>query len=1173
MSSHSGDDASPATDLTSGYGVLSDAQMLGRYGDASDDDDSTPDLVSAASSSSAWETASEASNATAGSIPGLVDGSDSSSDDSDRTTLGARTRSWSSMEGSEASDASAASEASEASEASDGDDSDASHGGPSRQSYEETQALVCFEFAEEMASSGPFAVDDVAFARCFYDSVTTVVEANRGNWAWVDSPWFALSTPFLACVGSPLWATFDFAERSRRVRLARLALVATAARRVAEGSDPDESWSIRWGDVAAALVADASVDDEATLWNVALRVRRYVLASQHRNMFCNHRLFVVANVGDEEPVPSFDVASRYVAGRAAPRGGEGPLRGATAVAAWKLGFALAVAAAARDGGEPRPVFVGAYPWPAFVSWPAVLGAVAALASTAGPRGPRSAPAAARKNFVAACDRAAWTVGVQVWAAAAAARFRTWASEGGGNLGLAPALRPGLYGGVAYHGLAALQFLAAFAYLVDYERWWVLGSACLKFCARARRDAPRVAAGSHEYLTMASALEMHDETCVAGGDALASGCRKPCHRHAHRAAAFCAAYAASAGVFDVAASTSPLVPAAALLFSSFPCCGSSLAFRVGALFYTGVFAEIDAVATVLRLDAAAGACGDAAAPAAFLLMVSAVAAAYWACVARWPAFVAVFVVKALLAPPYDDAVPSPAEPPAVAWLRRFAARADGRLGRGPGPPARRLRAAVDFALPPGSVANTRIGCAFQTQACGGFGLARAGLAALLRSLAWLLRCLAALAAVALRAPSALRAATREVWLLLAAAAAAGWAAAARRSAAAVRAAERRARTAASQADGARRAEVAAARARGDAATARADAADRAAAAAAARLRRVAAARDAAEAAGRDARAALVAAELVVAEARAADAGVDAAARDGRHLGAAARIAALADERDALRARLAPARARGDVEPALRGALEARGLGHVADAFAAEGIVDAATAALLEDGEFARFGLLSLGAGAGPVASIRAAIRASRPAGPAAAAAPGDAPEDLLCPITHELFRDPVFLADGHVYERSAIERWFASGKRVSPLTNAPVSEALAPAHAVKAMAARHAGAAPAPRAARDAPRPANPFSGRSVGEHLANRVVGGRAAARSESPAGLALLARAAPQAPPGQAAPAGVALGLLQQLEQLPPDQRHALLQAAMNHQTATTQTPSRRRHEPPDPFEAPEAS
>ncbi|KAH8064876.1 hypothetical protein JL722_1764 [Aureococcus anophagefferens] len=46
-----------------------------------------------------------------------------------------------------------------------------------------------------------------------------------------------------------------------------------------------------------------------------------------------------------------------------------------------------------------------------------------------------------------------------------------------------------------------------------------------------------------------------------------------------------------------------------------------------------------------------------------------------------------------------------------------------------------------------------------------------------------------------------------------------------------------------------------------------------------------------------------------------------------------------------------------------------------------------------------------------------------------------------------------------------------------------------------------------------------------------------------------------PQAPPGQAAPAGVALGLLQQLEQLPPDQKHALLQAAMTN--VTTPTPA----------------
>ncbi|KAH8049021.1 hypothetical protein JL721_11791 [Aureococcus anophagefferens] len=472
----------------------SEGQIANRFeGLASDDDDSTPDLVSASSSSSAWETASEGAGS-------LVDGSGSSSDDSeaespadvgysadvrpfparsrapsddsDRTTFGARRRSWSSMEGSEVSDASAASEASdasaasEASEASDGDDSDASHGGPSRQFYEETQALVCFEFAEEMASSGPFAVDDVAFARCFYDSVTTVVEANRGNWAWVDYSWFAC-TPFLACVGSP----------SGR--------------------------------------------------------------------------------------PSTSPSGRGACGSRGSRSSRRP--------------------------PPAPL-----PW--------ILTSLAA-----------------------------------------AAALPTWASEGGGNLGLAPALRPGLYDGVAYHGLYALQCLAPFAFLVDWER-------CLRF---------------------------------------------------------------------------------------------------------------------------------------------------------------------------------------------------------------------------------------------------------------------------------------------------------------------------------------------------------------------------------------------------------------------------------------------------RGALEARGLGHVADAFAAEGIVDAATAAP-EDGEFARFDSFAGRRALGPLrrSARRSARRASRAPPPPPRRATR---RDLLCPITHELFRDPVFLADGHVYERSAIERWFAAGKRVSPLTNAPVSEALAPAHAVSAMVAAHAGAASA--AAGRTAAPANPFSGRSVGEHLANRVAG------------------------------------------------------------------------------------
>ena len=34
----------------------------------------------------------------------------------------------------------------------------------------------------------------------------------------------------------------------------------------------------------------------------------------------------------------------------------------------------------------------------------------------------------------------------------------------------------------------------------------------------------------------------------------------------------------------------------------------------------------------------------------------------------------------------------------------------------------------------------------------------------------------------------------------------------------------------------------------------------------------------------------------------------------------------------------------------------------------------------------------------------------------------APTELCCPITHELYTDPVNASDGETYERSAIERW-------------------------------------------------------------------------------------------------------------------------------------------------------
>eukprot|EP00047_Mylnosiga_fluctuans_P023814 m.146511 g.146511 ORF g.146511 m.146511 type:complete len:568 (+) comp9697_c0_seq25:130-1833(+) len=44
--------------------------------------------------------------------------------------------------------------------------------------------------------------------------------------------------------------------------------------------------------------------------------------------------------------------------------------------------------------------------------------------------------------------------------------------------------------------------------------------------------------------------------------------------------------------------------------------------------------------------------------------------------------------------------------------------------------------------------------------------------------------------------------------------------------------------------------------------------------------------------------------------------------------------------------------------------------------------------------------------------------------------------FLCPITHEIMRDPVSTADGHTFEREAIERWLASSSR-SPITNLPL----------------------------------------------------------------------------------------------------------------------------------------
>ena len=47
------------------------------------------------------------------------------------------------------------------------------------------------------------------------------------------------------------------------------------------------------------------------------------------------------------------------------------------------------------------------------------------------------------------------------------------------------------------------------------------------------------------------------------------------------------------------------------------------------------------------------------------------------------------------------------------------------------------------------------------------------------------------------------------------------------------------------------------------------------------------------------------------------------------------------------------------------------------------------------------------------------------------------DHLLCSITHEVPHDPVLAADGQVYSRTALCKWFTQGRRTSPLTNAVI----------------------------------------------------------------------------------------------------------------------------------------
>ena len=68
-----------------------------------------------------------------------------------------------------------------------------------------------------------------------------------------------------------------------------------------------------------------------------------------------------------------------------------------------------------------------------------------------------------------------------------------------------------------------------------------------------------------------------------------------------------------------------------------------------------------------------------------------------------------------------------------------------------------------------------------------------------------------------------------------------------------------------------------------------------------------------------------------------------------------------------------------------------------------------------------------------------------------------PEAYLCPITHTLMVEPAVCADGHTYERAAIERWFQT-RTTSPLTGEELeSKHLVKNHALRAAIAAHRGA--------------------------------------------------------------------------------------------------------------------
>ena len=130
----------------------------------------------------------------------------------------------------------------------------------------------------------------------------------------------------------------------------------------------------------------------------------------------------------------------------------------------------------------------------------------------------------------------------------------------------------------------------------------------------------------------------------------------------------------------------------------------------------------------------------------------------------------------------------------------------------------------------------------------------------------------------------------------------------------------------------------------------------------------------------------------------------------------------------------------VDPGAAAILRRLGLERLEPIFARE-MIDAETLPLLAAGDLTDVGV--------PACDAARIVEAMQPG------ATESHPENLSCPISMELMREPVLAADGFTYDRHAIAAWLARGKTTSPTTGAPLAHThLTPNHLVKSMIAEY-----------------------------------------------------------------------------------------------------------------------